>query len=233
MADRQQTGVLLQVEFGDSKASHFSLADVTIAIGKIESGIQSAASGQNRGVWIGYKLALLASVLTWLIPIGSPLRVDETGSYWHISAGLAEIWPRRFLSLSFPAYSYILWFSTKLIGTSETALRMPSIVAMLGAVYLFYLAARELVDHEFAMIAAVFFALDPTVYFEAIDARPYGFAMLLTNAAILALVRLRRNDSNWLPAVFGLLCVGMLYFPVPVRRVVSCISNWLYRTEGT
>jgi mannosyltransferase len=148
---------------------------------------------------------------TWFIAIRAPLRLDETGSYWQISKGFSEIISRQG-SLSFPAYSYILWFSTKIIGTSEIALRVPSILAMMGAVYLLYLAARELFERDIAFIAAVIFSLDPIVVFASIDIRPYAFGVLATNAAILVLLRLRRSSSNWLAALFGLMAASIVWF---------------------
>ncbi len=159
-----------------------------------------------------YFLALVASISMWFIAVRAPLWLDETGSYWQISAGFLGIWPRQLVSLSFPAYSYILWFSTKIIGASEIALRIPSIFAMLGAVYLLYLAARELFDREISLIAAIIFCLHPIVIFASIDVRPYAFAVLTTNAAILILLRLRRNDSNGLAALFGLLAAWIVWF---------------------
>jgi hypothetical protein len=173
--------------------------------------------GDRRFVWgyvafAIYTLALAASISTWFIALRAPLWVDETGGYWQIVAGFSEIWPRHFLTLSSPEYACILWLSTKLIGTSEVALRIPSILAMLGAVYLLYLAARELFDRDIAIIAAIVFCLNPVVAFEAIDARPYAFAVLVTNAAILILFRLRRNNSNWLAALFGIAAACIVWF---------------------
>ncbi len=66
-----------------------------------------------------YALAVAASVSTWFIALRAPLWLDETGTYWQINAGFSQIWPRFFLTLSSPEYAYILWLSTKLIGTSE------------------------------------------------------------------------------------------------------------------
>ena len=163
-------------------------------------------------VYAIYALALATSISLWFIALHAPLWVDETGGYWQINAGFWEIWPRHFLTLSSPEYAYILWFSTKLIGTSEVALRVPSILAMLGAVYLLYLAARELFDRDLAIIATVIFSLHPVVAFEAIDARPYAFGVLVTNAAILMLLRLRHNDSNWLAALFGFAAASVVWF---------------------
>jgi len=167
---------------------------------------------QNRVSFSIYVIALAVSISTWLMAIRSPLHLDETGSYWQINAGFAGIWPRQFVCLSFPAYSYILWLSSKLIGTSEIALRIPSVIAMLGAVYLLYLAAREIFQRDIAIIAAVIFSLHPIVAFASIDIRPYAFGVLATNAAILILLRLRRSSSSWLAALFGLTAASIIWF---------------------
>src|ERR1035438_3582152 len=163
-------------------------------------------------VYAIYALAITASISMWFIALRAPLWVDETGGYWQIVAGFSEIWPRQFLTLSSPEYSYLLWLSTKLIGTSEIALRIPSILAMLGAVYLLYRAARELFSRDCAILAALIFSINPIVAFAAIDVRPYAFAALATNATILILFRLRRNTSNWLAALFGLSAACIVWF---------------------
>ena len=157
-----------------------------------------------------YYLALAVAISIWFIAIRAPLWLDETGSYWQISKGFSGILSRQVVT--FPAYSYILWLTTKIIGNSEIALRIPSILAMLGAVYLLYLAARELFEREVAFIAVIIFCLHPIVIFESIDARPYAFAVLATNAAILILLRLRSSSSNWLAALFGLMAAWIVWF---------------------
>jgi mannosyltransferase len=157
-----------------------------------------------------YALPLAASIAVWFIAIRAPLWQDETGSYWQISAGFSQIWPRQYLS--FPAYSYILWLATKVLGTSEIALRIPSVIAMLGAVYLLYRAAREILDREAALITLVVFCTNPIIVFAAVDIRPYAFAALIINAAIFILLLLRHNDSNWLAALFGFSAACILYF---------------------
>jgi hypothetical protein len=83
---------------------------------------------------------------------------------------------------------------------------------MLGAVYFLYLAARELIDREVAVIVAVVFCVHPIVSFAAIDARPYAFAALATCATMYILVRLRRSTSVWLATVLGLGAATIIYF---------------------
>lgn len=178
--------------------------------GEVPTSSAGVRSVSDVALYVTYALALAVSISLWFLPIRAPLWLDETGSYWQISAGFSQIWARQFVS--FPAYSYILWFSTKILGTSEIALRIPSVLAMLGAVYLLYLAARELFDRDLAIIAIIIFCVNPIVVFRSIDVRPYGFAALATAAAILILLRLRYNDSNWLAALFGFSAACIIYF---------------------
>lgn len=173
-----------------------------------------------------YTLAVLAAISAWFVAVRSPLWLDETASYWSISGGFRQIWARSIEINSFPAYFYILWLTNAIFGSKEIVLRVPSILAMLGAVYLLYLAARELFDgdKEIAIITAVIFCVHPIVIFAAIDVRPYAFAALAINASILALVRLRRNNSNWLAAVFGLLAACIAYFHLLFTVILPALA---------
>lgn len=159
-----------------------------------------------------YGVALAISISVWFIAIRSPLFLDETWSYWQINAGFSQIWPRQVISLSFPAYAFILWLSTKVLGTSEVALRVPSVLAMLAAAYLLYRAAREMFSRETALIATLMFCVHPIIIFASINARPYAFAALMINAEILVVLRLRKSESLWMAAPFGVLAAWIVYF---------------------
>jgi hypothetical protein len=178
-----------------------------------------------------YATSLGISISVWFLAIHAPLRMDETGSYWQISAGLSHIWSRQSFALALPAYYYILWFSTKLLGTSEIALRIPSIIAMLAAAYLFYLIGRELFGREIAILGLIIFCLNPIVVFEAVDVRAYAFAVLVTNATLLLLLRLRSSDSNWLAAAFGFAAAIILYFQILFSVILPALFIWFFYFE--
>ena len=149
-----------------------------------------------------YAVALAVSISIWFIAIRAPLWLDETVSIYLIQGGFAgimsrQVWPDA------PTYSCLLWLWTKMMGMGEIALRISSLLPMLGAVYLLYRAARELFDRDIALIATIVFCLHPIIIFASIDIRPYAFAALAINASILALFHLRHNNSNWLAALFG------------------------------
>ena len=158
----------------------------------------------------GYSLALIAAVACWFIAIDSPLRLDETANYWIIEKGLSQIWT-RLGPLGSPIYNYYLWFATRITGTNEIGMRIPSVLAMLGAAYVFYLCARRLFRRETAIVALIIFCANPIVVFAAIDIRPYALVALTTSATILILLRLRKDVSLWLAGVFGVFSALILY----------------------
>jgi len=157
-----------------------------------------------------YVMAIGVSISLWFIALRSPLWLDETISFWQINNNLSGVSARQ--GLSFAAYSYILWFCTKILGTSELALRIPSILAMLGSVCLLYLAARRLFSRDIAIVAVIIFCLHPLVVFASIDVRAYAFGALAVNASILSMARLRYNNSNWSAVWFGVLAATIVYF---------------------
>lgn len=179
-------------------------------------------------------LALAASISIWFIAIRAPLWLDETSSFWQISAGVREIMSRR--GQVSAAYPYILWLATRITGTSEVGLRIPSILAMLAAVYLLFLTARRLFDREIALVTAAIFCVHPLVIFEAIDARPYAFASLAISASIFLLVELSSSSSLLIAALFGVcggmvahfqLLFGVVLLPVlALNFLLAKLGNW-------
>jgi uncharacterized membrane protein len=171
---------------------------------------ESRQSIWERVRYATYGLALAVSISLWFTAIRTPLWLDETVSYWQISAGLTKVWSREHVLV--PAYPYILSLASKILGTGEIALRVPSILAMLAAAYLLYRTARDLFDRDIALLTAAVFCIHPVVTFASIDARPYAFGALAITAAFFLLVRLRRSDSNWLAAAFGVSAAVICYF---------------------
>src|SRR5580700_7538999 len=131
----------------------------------------------HRVLYSIYALSLAVSVSLWFVAIRAPLWLDETVSYFWVNGGFAELisrqgWP------TVPAYSFVLWLWTKVMGAGASTLRILSVLAMLGAVYLLFRAARELFtkdeEKDLATIAAVVFCVNPIVIFAAVDVRPYA-----------------------------------------------------------
>jgi hypothetical protein len=195
-------------------------ASPTIAGTPLETRLRSIP---DRVQYTIYGLALALSISIWFIAIRAPLWLDETVSIYLIRGGFAgimsrQVWPDA------PTYSCLLWLWTKAMGMGEIALRISSVLPMLGAVYLLYRAARELFDRDVALIAAIVFCLHPIIIFASIDIRPYAFAALAINSSILALVHLRHNRSNWLAALFGFSAACIVQFQLLFAAILPALA---------
>jgi uncharacterized membrane protein len=113
--------------------------------------------------------------------------LDETGTFWVIQGDLADV-IRRALDFQgqFPLYHVLLWGWTRIAGTGELALRLPSLFAALLATWLCYrLALRLFGEVAIARIAACVFVLLHPVAFAAADARPHALALAALLGAAL------------------------------------------------
>ncbi len=159
-----------------------------------------------------YGVTIAASLSIWFLAIRAPFWVDETLSYWQIAGGFHAIWERSIQGNSFAAYAYILRLTKTAFGEKELTLRIPSVLAMFGAAYVLYRCARELFDWDVAAIATVLFILPRGIAFAAIDARPYAFALLLTNLTIFMFLRWSKTHLTKYAALLGISAAGIFYF---------------------
>jgi hypothetical protein len=173
---------------------------------------------------------LTFAVADWFSAIRAPLWLDETNSYWSIAGGFWRIWSRQ--GLSFPAYSYILWLTARLFGSSEVVLRLPSVAAMLAAVYVLYRIAREFFEADIAWIVTLIFCVQPAVSFAAVDARPYACGVLVTNCAILMLLRFIKTNARRDAVLFGVYTAGIFYFHYLFGVVVAAFLLVVFVRSG-
>ncbi len=196
------------------------MTNATLKVAAIASPEAQAASRPKPDVWLAaaYGVALVACFSVWFLAVRAPLWTDETLSYWQIAGGFKQIWVRSIQGNSFAAYAYILWLTNNVFGSKEIVLRIPSILAMLAAVYVFYRCARELFDWDVSLIATVLFILPRGIAFAAIDVRPYPFALLLTNLTILLFLRWTETHKTLYAALFGISAAGIFLFPLSVLQ---------------
>jgi len=182
---------------------------------------------------VGYGVALLASLSIWFLAVRAPLWTDETLSYWQIAGGFKQIWGRSVEGNSFAAYAYILWLTKALFGVKEVILRVPSILAMIASVYVFYRCARELFDWDVSLIATLFFVLPRLIAFAAIDVRPYAFAVLMTNLTILAFLRWTKTHRTAYAALLGVAAAGIFYFQYLFGCILLALAVYYLLTSRT
>ena len=195
----------------------------------------AAPSRPSSDTWLAaaYGVALLASLSIWFLAVRAPLWTDETLSYWQIAGGFKQIWSRSIQGNSFAAYAYILWLTKTLFGDKELVLRVPSILAMLTAVYVFYRCARELFDWDVALIATAVFILPRGIAFAAIDVRPYPFALLVTNLTILLFLRWMKTKRTEYAAFLGVAAAGISYFHYLFASILAALAVYYLLSRRT
>lgn len=145
-------------------------------------------------------LILLLAAVSWLPHLSNSLWLDETMSYWVIQDGFAESIDRAVHQQPQPAYYIFLWAWVQLFGTSEIALRIPSLLAMLGACFLLArLGSALLGDRESGCLAAIVFASSWSVFRESVDARSYALGLFVLLALTASLLRWL-DSGGWRPA---------------------------------
>jgi putative CocE/NonD family hydrolase len=160
----------------------------------------------------------------WLFALREPLWLDETLAYWQVSGGFWKIWGRSEQTHSSIGYLYTLWAAKSILGSHAIALKIPSSLAMLGAVYFLYRIAREFFDQEIAFLTCIFFCLQPNVAYAATDALPYAFGLLATNIAILVFIRWLMRRRMHQAILFGIASSAVLYFSFPFGAILPALA---------
>lgn len=86
------------------------------------------------------------------------------------------------------AYYWVMRYWVGWFGTSETSLRVPSLIGVGVAAGLLALLGRQLVTWRAGLIAGLLFACAPLASMFAQNARPYGFVFALTVALTMCLL---------------------------------------------
>ncbi len=209
------------------------MTNSTLEVAAIVSPEAEVTTRPKHETWLAaaYGIALLACLSVWFLAVRAPLWTDETLSYWQIAGGFKQIWSRSVQGNSFAAYAYILWLTQTLFGNSELVLRIPSILAMLAAVYVFYRCARELFTWDVSLIATMLFILPRGIAFAAIDVRPYPFALLVTNLTIFLFLRWMKTNRTMYAALFGIAAAGIFYFHYLFASILVALAVYYLLTR--
>jgi mannosyltransferase len=145
-------------------------------------------------------LALLALLLLALalrvyrLPAQS-LWYDE-GVSWYLtrmSPPALTVWTAN--DIQPPLYYYLLWLWVRLAGTSEYALRFPSVFFGALTLPLLWVTARRLLGMRAAWLATLLLALSPLHVYYAQEARMYTLLTFLGLLSSYLLLRLLNNQS--------------------------------------
>ncbi|MCL4467105.1 MAG: glycosyltransferase family 39 protein [Chloroflexi bacterium] len=170
----------------------------------------------SRG-WLPWQLSLLGLVVfafavrTFGLNAQS-LWHDEGASLYYASQDpLAMIGQVAQLGEIPPLYYLLLHFWLLLAGTSELALRLPSVIAGVLSLPLLYQLGRRLGSEAIGLLAAMFLLLSPLHVWQSQEARMYTLSALVAIGSILLFWRLLGRIGKWSLAAYALLGAAGLY----------------------
>lgn len=145
-------------------------------------------------------LAMGVSLLVGLFRLGTP-------SIWVDEAATARAVHTRYLDLMTDNYHWLYYSIMKpwglAAGTSEWALRLPSVLGAMLACGLLVLLARRLVDGPTALISGLLLATSPFVIKWSQQARGYTMLLAISLLATLLLVRALERGARGAWAAYG------------------------------
>ena len=110
-----------------------------------------------------------------------------------------------------PLYFSVLWVAVRWLGSGETAVRLPSIIAGTLVIPVLYLLGREAYDRRTGAVAAAAGAVSPIMVWYSQEARMYALLMLFGVIAMWAQVRIVRRGGRWPWVVYALASIAMVW----------------------
>ena len=136
-----------------------------------------------------------------------------------------------------PLHHSLLWVTVRLFGTSEFAVRLPSLIAGIALVPVMGWTGRLLFDRRTGWIAAVLATIAPFAVWYSQEARMYSLFMLLAALAVGAQVQALRRGRTGDWVLYGAATAAMLwtqYFavlPVLVQQAAFVAVVWRDRHD--
>jgi mannosyltransferase len=94
-------------------------------------------------------------------------------------------------------YYLMMWVITRIFGTSELAVRLPSALAVTAAAAGVAAIGARLASERAGLAAGLMFAVFPVTSRYGQEARSYAIVMMLAVLATYALIRARYNSTGW------------------------------------
>jgi hypothetical protein len=103
-----------------------------------------------------------------------------------------------------PLWYVIAWADSRVLGTGEVALRLPSALAGIATVPVAWMIGRELAGRRVAILTAALVAVSPLLIWYSQEARAYGLFVLMAALSMLCFLRAEREPSPRRMAAFAL-----------------------------
>ena len=162
--------------------------------------------------WLALAIVAALALLLRAVTAGQSLWVDELHTAWSVDGTLGQVVARARAGNQPPLYFWLVWFVTRVVGTSEISLRLPSLLAGSASV----VVAASMVRHatgswRLAGLTSLLVAVDPQAVDFAREARPYACVQLLALLQVACFVRLHRGGAWWIRPAWVVLSWAMFF----------------------
>ena len=133
-----------------------------------------------------------------------------------------------------PLWYLLAWADSRVLGTGEIALRLPSALAGIATVPVAWAIGRELADRRAAIVCAALVAVNPLLVWYSQEARAYGLFVLTAALAMLCFLRAEREPRRGRMGAFaltGALALLSHYFAVFLLIPMALWLAWDPRTR--
>jgi mannosyltransferase len=205
-------------------------AEMSEAVGFQEPRVADRPPEGISAVWTGVAALDLVAVAVVALALGV-LRLGSP-SLWVDESFTAHAMGDSYLGLMTDQYHWLYYTLMKpwtaVAGTSEWALRFPSVVGTVLACGLLVLLGRRLFDRRVGIVSGLLLATSPFVVKWSQQARGYTFLMALAILATLLLLRAFERGTRGAWAVYGLALAALIvwhpvggFLVVPAHAVLA------------
>jgi mannosyltransferase len=140
------------------------------------------------------------------------LWVDEALTAWLVELPLIEMFKMlKSIEMTPPLHTCLMYGWAWLCGTSELALRLPSVMLGVGSVFMIFCLGRSLYDARTGLLAAALLAVSPYHISYSQEARSYSLLVFLSLWSCWLLSQLVRQPTPWRRVGYVLVTTAMLY----------------------
>jgi uncharacterized membrane protein len=174
-------------------------------------------------------LILLAGFMLRLVPVFSESYwLDEAITANALRMPLREMTGNRLANQHSPFYFVMLHPWASIFGNNEAALRMPSVLAALAALWVFWLMALRFFARRWQALLAVFLlAINTPAIHYAHEARMYSFVLLATLLSFHFFWRLQKEEGAALWLGYGAASLANLYLSVTTLPFLFVHGLWI------
>jgi uncharacterized membrane protein len=130
---------------------------------------------------------------------------DESFSSFMIKQDFADIWNYTALDVNAPLYYYLLKIWSMMVGSSDVALRLLSVLFGLGVLVSGFFLARRLFGQRIGYLALLFLTFSPILLRYSTEMRCYTLLIFLLIMATYVFVLASKKPSRKLWLIYGVL----------------------------